>query len=483
MGARTGAEYLEGLRDGREVWTAGQRVPDVTAHEPFAGSLGGIAGYFDHQHRHGGECLVQDPLTGEPMGASHLVPRSRQDLARRHVAFERMARYSMGVLGRTPDYVNATLAGFAGRRDVLALDGNEAGAENLVRFQRELARRDLACTHTIVHPVVDRSVGDIEGVNGELALRKVGDTAGGIVVRGARILATLGPFADELAVYPGQPLPRSADADRYALAFSIPLATPGLKVICRDHYGLDAPLADRPFSSRFDEQDAVVIFDDVEVPAERVFIDGRTQVYNKLMTSGWIGNVMQQTTIRAAVKLEFAYELCTRMVDQLNGAKPEVAQQLGELWTYGALTRAATRAAEADAHEYGDGTWFCAEAPFHALRPTLPGWMVRANDVIKAIGAHNLVATPSAADFADPALRPHLERYLPGAGGVLAAERAQLFRTAWDFAGSALGARGELYERFYLASAARMYGVAHQVAQRDQQWTLVPELLGEVHQP
>ncbi len=483
MPARTGKEYVEGLRDEREVWLGGERVADVTVHPAFAGSVAGMAGYFDYQHSHAQECLREDPDSGDVVNVSHLIPRSPEDLARRHVAFERLARYSMGMLGRTPDYVNLTIAGFAGRRDVVALEGNAQGAENLVRYQRFIAERDLALTHTIVHPVVDKAVGDIEGVNGELALHKVGETADAIVVRGARILATLGPFADEIAVYPGQPLPRSSESARYALAFSIPMGTPGLKIVCRDHYGLDAPPADRPFSSRFDEQDAFIIFDDVEVPRERVFIDGHSEVYNKLMTSGWVGNIMQQTSIRAALKLEFAYELCTRMVDAMNGARPDVTQQLGELWSYAALTRAATRAAEADAREFGNGTWFCNEAPFHALRPTMPGWMVRANDIIKNLGAHNLLATPSAADFADEALRPWLERYLPGAGEVDARERAQLFRTAWDFAGSALGSRGELYERFYLASAARMYSVAHMVAQREREWTLVPELLGEVAQP
>jgi 4-hydroxyphenylacetate 3-monooxygenase len=483
VGARTSKEYVEGLKDGREVWLAGERVGDVTTHPAFAGSIAGVAGYFDYQHTHAGECLVPDAVSGEPVNVSHLIPRSSEDLRRRHVAFERLARYSMGMLGRTPDYVNLTIAGFAGRSDVVGLEGNGEGADNLVRFQRHLARHDLALTHTIVHPVVDKGVGDIEGVNGSLALHKVGETADAIVVRGARVLATLGPFADEMAVYPGQPLPRSADAPRYALAFCVPLDTPGLKVICRDHYGLDAPAVDRPFSSRFDEQDAFIVFDDVEVPKERVFIDGQTQAYNKLMTAGWVGNIMQQTSIRAAVKLEFAYELATRMVDALNGARPEVTQQLGELWSYAALTRAATRAAEADAREYGNGTWFCDEAPFHALRPTVPGWMVRANDIIKTIGAHNLLATPTAADLADESLRPWLERYLPGVGDVDAQQRARLFRTAWDFAGSALGSRVELYERFYLASAARMYSVAHAVAQRERQWDLVPELLDEVSEP
>ena len=270
----------------------------------------------------------------------------------------------------------------------------------------------------------------------------------------------------------------------WLLVFSVPLATPGLKIICRDHYGLDADPFDRPFSSRFDEQDAFVVFDDVEVPRHRVFLDGDPATYNAVMARGWTGNVMQQTSIRAMVKLEFAYELCCRMAETIGqNRRPEVMQMLGEIWSYAELTRAAIRAAEADAHEFGDGVWFCAEAPFRALRPTLPGWMPRVNEIIKLIGSHNLLATPSRGGLASPELRPWLDRYLPGADDGDASERSRLFRTAWDFAGSALGARTELYERYYLASAARTYALAHISARKDREWAQVPTFWDHMDSP
>ena len=194
------------------------------------------------------------------------------------------------------------------------------------------------------------------------------------------------------------------------------------------------------------------------------------------MARGWTGNVMQQTCIRAMVKLEFAYELCCRMAETIGqDRRADVMQMLGEIWSYAELTRAAIRAAEADARDFGDGTWFCDEGPFRALRPTLPGWMPRVNEIIKIIASHNLLATPTRAGLENPALRPWLDRYLPGAGEVDAEERSRLFRTAWDFAGSALGARTELYERYYLASAARTYTLAHISAQKDREWAQVPE--------
>ncbi|MGH9030695.1 MAG: 4-hydroxyphenylacetate 3-hydroxylase N-terminal domain-containing protein [Acidimicrobiia bacterium] len=476
MGARTGKEYLDGLRDDRAIWLEGERVPDVTDHPAFAGALRTMVELYDLQHTSADVCLVRESGTGESRNASHVIPRSREDLARRHAALRRTAEHTVGLMGRTPDYLNVTVAGFAGRADVWAGDGgNEAGAAHLVAYQEELARRDLALTHTIVHPTVDKSIPEVDAGDGEVAVHKIADTAHGIVVRGARVLATLAPFADELLVYTGQPIPK--DAARYALSFVVPVSTPGLKVLCRDSFSSRHGRFDRPFSSRFDEQDAFVIFDDVEVPRERVFIDGDVDVYNRVMTAGWVANVMQQTTIRAHVKLEFAYELATRMADAINADDAATKEMLGELWTYGELTRAALAAAEAGAADCGNGTWFCDERPFRALRPTLPRWFPRVNEILKLLGSHNLLATPSAGDFDDPELSTLLPRYFQGANGVGARERVALFRAAWDFAASSLGERNELYERYYLASASRTYQLAHQVARREIDGSLVDSVL------
>lgn len=479
MTARTGQEYLAGLRDDRTVWLGAEKV-DVLTHPAFAGSLKGMAAYFDWQHTYADDCLVADPETGKPMSASLIVPRSAEDLRRRHVAFDRFARYSNGMLGRTPDYVNVTLAGFAARGDIFAAKGDTTYGERLQRFYREVVEKDLSMTHTIIHPVVDKSLPDLEGVNGQLALRVVRRTKDSIVVRGAKILATLGPFADELYVYPGQPQPPNADPATL-LSFSIPMGTKGLHTLCRDHYGVEASVGDRPFSSRFDEQDAFMIFDDVEIPLERVFIDGDIDVYNGLMRHGWAANIMQQTSIRAAVKLEFAYELCTRMAQATNSDKrPDTAAMLGELWGYSCLTRSAITAAEAGARDWGNGAFLPDDRPFRAIRANMPGWMVRANEIIKTIGSHNLLATPSLDLLDNPEIGPLIQAFMPGSNGMSARERAKLFRTAWDFAGSALGGRVELYERFYLASAPRNYALDHMFAQMERPWTQVPEMLAAV---
>jgi aromatic ring hydroxylase len=474
MGARTGHDYITGLKDARTVWLDGRRV-DVVDEPRFAGSLRGMAEYFDYQHEHADDCLMEDEATGELINVSHIIPTCDADLQRRHRALDRLARYSIGMLGRTPDYVNVTVAGFVAQRNLFEKNGDTRAGAALAAFQRDVALRDLSLTHTIINPVIDKAVGDVEGINADLAPRIVRRTDDGIVVSGSKILGTLGPFADENFVYPANPLPKDADP-AYALCFSVPVGAKGMHTVCRDHYTVDGTRSDHPFSSRFDEQDAFLIFDEVEVPWERVFIAGDLDVYGSVMKHGWAANVFQQTAIRAAVKLEFAYDLAFKMVEVQNmGARAEATQLLGELVTYADLTRAAIRAAEANAHQYQYGGWFCDIEPLIALRALMPSWMTRVNDIFKTLGSHNLLCTPNETAFADPILGPLVRRYLPGANGISAEERAKIFRMAWDFAGSALGSRGELYERFYLASQPRNLTGNHMLARLGREWTDVDD--------
>ena len=477
MPARTGKQFLDGLRTEREIWVDGARVRDVADHPAFAGAARTVAELFDLQHRYADDCLMPDPETGEPINVSHMIPRSKADLERRHRCLQRIADHTVGLMGRSPDYLNVTFAGFAGREDEWSVAGNERGAANLVAFQKELRRRDLSLTHTIIHPTIDKSLPDVAAGGGDVALHKVENTRHGILVRGARVLATLAPFADELAVYPAHPIP--ADGSRYALSFSIPMATPGLKFLCRDSVSRGTSRYDHPLSSRFDEQDAFVIFDDVEIPRERLFIDGQVDVYNNVMMTGWYPNIMQQTMIRAQTKLEFAYGLGCRMASAVGDKSQTTAEFLGELFGYAELARAAIRTAEAEAFEWGNGVWFPNGQPLNQLKHFMPVWMPRVNEILRLIGSHNVLATPTESQVKDAKLGPLIAKYLQGAGGLGAAERIRIFRLAWDYAATALGGRGEQYERFYLASAARNRGLAHLVAPKERALALVDRFLTE----
>jgi len=473
MTARTSKEYIRYLDDDREVWLNGRRVK-VTEDPLLKGSLGGMAGYYDWQHRFAEDCLVPDPISGKPMSASLLIPRSREDLAARHRCYERLARYSYGMLGRTPDYCNTTLSGQAGRPDIWA-KGDMRYHENLKRFHREVIEGDLSLTHTIIHAAIDRSVPELAGMNADLTLQVTQRRSDHMVVNGAKLLATLGPFSDEVFVYPAAPIQKGEE--KYALSFSIPVKTKGVIQVCRDHYGVDAELRDRPFSTRFDEQDAFLIFDNVEVPNERIFVDGNLDVYNAIAPAVFPGNVLQQTSIRASVKLEFAYDLCVQMAKAQNTDKrPDVVMLLGEIYGFLQMTRMAIHSAETRAFDTGSGTFF-PHPDLAIVKTFMPMWMLRVNDIIDTLGAHNLLVTPTLNTFEDPRMRQLLERYMPGANGMTAEERTRIFRTAWDFSGSALAGRVELYERYYLASRQRALAGDHFTAQATEKWGQVRSFL------
>lgn len=455
MGARTGDEYLKGLRaTSREIWLGGEKVDDVVDHPEFAQAARAMASWYDLQFEHPDELLIPDDETGEQINISHMIPRSKADLQQRAVGLTRIAELSMGVMGRLPDYMNVTFAGFAANPTDWCGPNreNEQGAQNIIDFQKRLRRQDLSLTHTIVHPVVDKAKDGIFAGN-PVPLHKVGETSDSIIVRGARLLATLAPFAEEQTVYPGHPLTPGAPPE-YAVSFTVRMDTPGLVFICRDSGSRPSAIGfDAPFSTRFDEQDAYCIFDDVEVPKENVWIDGQIDVYNSvMMPSSWWPNIMQQTTIRALTKLEFAYGLCNRMAEIVNDTSPGCIDMLAEILGYIELTRNSLVAAVEECKVYPDGGVFPSARALTSIRSIMPVWMSRVNDIIKTIGSHNLLATASRGQLDDARLRPLLEEFLCGANGVGAEERSAVYRTAWDFVGSAFGSRNELYERNYLAS-------------------------------
>ena len=478
-GARTGEQFLAGLRgDERELWLEGEKVTDPAAHPKLEGAARSLARVFDLQHEEPETFLMESPDTGQPVNVTHVLPKGREDLERRRAASKRIADETVGMMGRTPDYLNYTFANFAARADVWARYGNDEGARNIVEYQKHMRDNDLSLTHTLINPQVDRSVAEAEQGAGEVSLHKVEDTENGILVRGARMLATLAPFADELGVYPGSDL-RLQDA-KYAICFAIPMSTPGLKFICRDSFSVQRDPWDYPLSSRFDEMDAVVIFDDVEVPRDRIFLDGDAKLHSEVITdTHWRAHIIHQAMTRAWAKLEFAFGIGHTIAD-LTGvnAFDHVQEKLGELWSMLELTRAGIVAAEAGSFRAEGGEdWVPDERSFVALRGLMPKWVPRSLELIQLIGGGGFMATPSKADWEGP-LRADIEKYFQGRNAG-AERKIRAFRLAWDFVGSSLGGRGELYERFYLSDSFRMTALAYLLADKEHPTELVERFLSD----
>ena len=440
MGIRTGRQYRESLRDGRPVYVNGERITDVTEYPPFRGMVDTLASIYDLQHgTEQGVLCYPSPRTGEPVSTSFLAARTVEEVARRMRGEERRCEESFGLLGRLPDFCNALVTDVAAIAPVVA-QSDARLAENILRYYEVVRDHDLCLTHTLIDPQVDRSRGPSEQPDASLTLHVVRETDAGVIVRGARMLSTLAPFSNELWVGPF--MPRKPGEERYAICFALPVATPGLKFICREPYDAGRSAFDRPLTSRFDEEDALAIFEDVLVPWERVFINGNLEIWNTLF-SLVPGYFALQAVVRGMVKLRFLAGIACHIAEAIGRANEPHYQALI------ASAELAGGPVTGCMHEIVEGRQ---AGPLRALFASLwvfmPKAQMRAIEIIRGISGSGLVMTPTEKDFASPEIAHHIERYLQGKA-VPARRRVQLFKLAWDLIGEQFGGRQLHYEWFY----------------------------------
>src|SRR5690554_272367 len=273
MPARTGGQFLEGLkRNPPNIYIDGERVEDPTTHPATASIARSIAELYDLQHQPElvDVMTYESPSSGERVGLSFMETTTREDLTRRSRMHKVWADHSLGFIGRSPDYLNVNLMAAARAADYFAQNDPRFG-ENIRNYYRHVRDNDLCLTHALTNPQVNRSVRADQLPDPYIALGLVQETEEGIVVRGARMLATL-PIADEILIFPSTVLKEQEELTRYALAFAVPCDTPGLSFVGREPLDLGRSHRDHPLGSRFDEMDALVVFDDVLVPWDRVFL-------------------------------------------------------------------------------------------------------------------------------------------------------------------------------------------------------------------
>ncbi|HLZ69123.1 MAG TPA: 4-hydroxyphenylacetate 3-monooxygenase, oxygenase component [Dehalococcoidia bacterium] len=459
MGARTGADYLAGLKaTGRDVWIGGERVEDVTVHPAFRNGARSLARLYDMQH----DPALRDEMTyvertsGERCGASFLIPHTQDELLHRRRMMYRWAADTGGMMGRTPDYLNSSFMAFAAAADYFA-GGDRDFAGNVRRYYESIRGRDLCLTHTLINPQANRAAGPAAQADPHLTAAVIKEDDAGIVVRGARMLATLAPLSDELAVFPSTVLKGQPEDRPYAFALAVPCDAPGLRFICRDSFDLGRPVFDQPLAARFEEMDCVVIFDDVHVPWERVFLLGDVEKCNGAYgRTNAIVHMMHQVVTKNVAKAEFILGLASLMVETIGvDGFQHVQEKVAEIITYLETMRACLRAGESDAALDEWGVLCPARAPLDIARNVFPKMYPRMIEILQLLGASGLMATPSEADLESP-IGGDIERFYQAAnaGGR---ERVRLFRLAWDAAVSSFGSRQVLYERFFFGDPVRNY--------------------------
>ena len=452
MPAKTGQQYIDGLREHpAEVWMRGERIEDVTTHPALKGGVKSVAALYDLQHREDvkDEMVYPSPSTGDPVGRSFIIPLTTDDLLLRRKMMTHWAWVGCGMMARTPDFMNVSIAGWAGAAEFFGQNRPEfaGNVRNYYEFVRE---NDVTLTHTLVNLQPRRTSGTVDDLDDQVALTVVKETDAGIVVRGSRVLATLGPISDEIAVYPTRTHMIGPDAWRQAFSFAIPCSTPGVKFICRESFDYGRSGFDHPLGSRFEEMDCIVFFDDVLVPWERVFLLGDVDMCNNYATATQsVTHSGYQVVNRCTVKTEFILGLAQMMVDTLgSGGLTHVQERIAEIIVHLETLKACLRAAEADAWFNDYGVICPAQGPITVGRALYPTTIYpRLAEIVQLLGSGNLMALPSEGDF-DAPIGPEVERYLT-TDTAEARQRVRLFRLAWDVTCSAFGGRQVLYERFF----------------------------------
>lgn len=471
---RTGADYLAALSDDREIYVDGERVEDVVKHPAFAPITATVADLYDLAADPANGMLYDSPETGESANLVYCIPRSKEQLTARRHAIETWSRRTNGWVGRSPDHVASFLAGFAAHPEAFRTDARDLGA-NVTAFHERAARESLFLSYAIIPPQVSRATTAHAWEGDFIQVGVVDEHDDGIVVRGAQMLATGGAVADEIFVSCIKPLtPEDRD---FALGLVVPVQAPGLKLYCRRPYATAATSRyDYPLSTRYDETDALLVFDDVFVPWDRVFVcrdvDGvRRQFFGT--GAHILGN--WQAQIRFAVKLQFLAGLAMK-VARTNGADriPGVQEKLGELASIATLVESAVLAAEYAAEPDDAGMWIPRPRSLYGAMGLQAELYPRVLATVRDLVGGGVLQVPSSvADMRNPALRADIDRYIQSPG-VPAEERVKLFKLVWDAVSSEFGGRHHQYEMFYAGApfvakgyAYRNYGFDEPVAAVD----------------
>jgi 4-hydroxyphenylacetate 3-monooxygenase len=459
MPARTGRQLIDGLRaHPPEIWLGAERVADPTRHPAFRGVVRSLAALYDMQH----DPELRDTMTyvspssGDRVGLSFITPRSHDDLVRVREMMKRWADFSGGMMGRAPDYLNRAVMAFGAASEYCAANDPRFG-ENARRYYEYMREHDLCLTHTLINPQSNRSVGPSKQADPYLAAGILREDGDGLVIRGARMLATL-PVSDEILVFPSTVLRGQAEDAPYAFAFAIPTATPGLRFICREAFDYGKGPQDHPLGSRFEEMDAVVVFDDVRVPWDRVFLLRDVERCNRAFAeTRAVVHMAHQVVTKDVAKTEFLLGLVSAIVDAIAiESFQHVQEKVAEVIQYLEAMRAFLRASEADAATDRWGVMAPAWPPLDAARNMFTRMYPRMVEIIHQLGASGLMAIPPAGALIGPQAAA-IGRYYQAARAD-AASRIGLFRLAWDVALSAFGGRQALYERFFFGDPVRMAG-------------------------
>jgi 4-hydroxyphenylacetate 3-monooxygenase len=456
---KTGAEHIKSLKDGRTVYIDGKLAGDVTEHPAFRNAVQSAASLYDFQAQP--ENL--ELMTFKPDGGNRRInrawqmPRNYDEMVLRRKALLQWARLTYGFLGRSPDHLASALVGQ--RMGIEVFEKHSPDRAKALRDYFDYAsKNDLFLTYVIINPQAQRNKNWGEQ-DDDLVARIVDEDSAGITIRGAKMLGTSSIMANEVFVANLQPL-RPGEED---LAFScaLPMNTKGLRVLSRKSYEASAvSMFDNPLSSRFDENDALMYFDNVKVPWDRIFVYRDTDVC-RAQFHDTPGHAYQnyQAQIRLSVKIQFLVGLARRITETIGTTNiPSVSEQLGYLAAQASMVDAMLSGMEASGTMRGE--WYVPNKHFmYSAQVLTQDLYPKIINTIRELAGGSMIMLPSSVhDFEDPLLTKII-RTTQRAANMEPEQKVKFLKAAWDAVGSEFGSRHTQYEMFY--AGARFVTAGH----------------------
>lgn len=415
----TGDEYLASLRDGRRVFLDGERVHDVTADPGLGHSARIVARGYDALHRPGDD--ARNPAFTIPRTVADL--RERCELLTRHDVTLSLSAVAMALLTSAPTLSEADHA--AGDRIRLWFD--------------ECAARDVRFAELITDAKGDRTLSPSKQDDADLYVRVVDRDRTGVVIRGAKFHITAGPIVHELVVMPTKRM-RSGE-EEYAISCAVPADAPGVTQITSSHHPRHGHERDRPVSAQLAIPDSMVVFDDVHVPYERVFLDG--DVARSAVVAHSLGLWERLNGVSHMAHLGDQLAGFAQLIAEANGTAgiSHIKDKITDIVLYATITRACLEAALGNVDVNADGMLIPSELYTNAgklLAATDYAVMVRH---LLDIAGGTVATAPSFADLANPETGPLVSKYLRGAAGVSAEERLALFHAIRNMTADEWGGR------------------------------------------
>lgn len=446
---KDGKAHLESLRDGRSVYINGTAAGDVAVHPAFRNSVKSAAALYDFQARkENQELMTFETPTGHRVNRAWQAPRNYDEMVLRRKALVTWAGEHHGFMGRSPDHVASALLGQSMGMEVFEKhDPKRAGAFR--DYMRYATDKDIFLTYVIINPQADRSKdwGDQEGT--DLVAAIVDEDHEGITIRGAKMLGTSSIMANEVFVANLQPLKKGEE--HLAFSCAIEMGTKGLKVLSRKSYEQHAVSEfDNPLSSQLDENDALIYFDDVKVPWERVFTYKDSDAC-RAQFHDTPGHIMQnyQAQMRLTVKLRFLLGIARRITETIGTVgMPVIQEKLGWLAAKVGMVEAMMYGLEA-AGTMHNGYYIPNRNLIYSAQVVTQELYPQFVSAIRELAGGSLIMLPSSEqDMENPELRAII-RKTQVSRAMPADDRVRFLKLAWDVLGSEYASRHLQYEMFY----------------------------------